>query len=169
MCMHTWEGPESYQTQTQNQANHTDWPRETWKKCPHKSDSNLHKGTTFSLSPSVCLATRTLFLPNKHFTCFTTFPLHAKIHFYITDMPRSCHWPLLPGGLEARIQHSRCNGLTLHLWQGTKILLQAAAGWSHHRSLCSILLICLCSWQDQKLFFILVFPMALCSLLSICS
>ena len=108
MWTHTWEGPESYQTQTQNQANHSDWPRETWKKCPHKSDSN--KGTTLSLSPSMCLDTRTLFLSNKHFTCFTTFPLYAKIHFYITDMPRSCHWPLLPGDLEARIQHSRCNG-----------------------------------------------------------
>ena len=126
MCTHTWEGPESYQTQTQKQANHSDWPRETWKKCPHKSDSN--KGTTLSLSPSMCLAIRTLFLSNKHFTCFTTFPLSAKIHFYITDIPRSCHWPLLPGGLEARIQHSHCNGLTLHLWLGTKILLQAAAG-----------------------------------------
>ena len=103
------------------------------EEMPHKSDSSCHEGATqqLSLPESTRVSFHTdctILLLNKHFTCFTTFPLFAKIHFYITDIPRSCHWPLLPGGLEARIQHSHCNGLTLHLWLGTKILLQAAAG-----------------------------------------
>ena len=99
------------------------------EEMPHVSESNYHEGVALSQSLPVCVYSHELFFsPKKHFTCFTTFPLYAKIHFYITDTPRSCHWPLLPGGLEARIQHSRCNGLTLRLWLGTKILLQAAAG-----------------------------------------
>ena len=100
-----------------------------------------HKVTTLSLSPSMCLATCTLFLPNKHLTCFTTFPLHAKIHFYITDMPRSCHWPLFPGGLEARIQHSAMAWLHISGWEPKFCFktLQAEATTDHH--LCSILLI----------------------------
>ena len=40
---------------------------------PDKCDSDDHEGAT--LSPPVCLSTRTLFPPNKHFTCFTTFRL----------------------------------------------------------------------------------------------
>ena len=79
---------------------------------PHKSDSNYHKGATLSLSPPMCLPTRTLFPPNKHFTCFTTFHLYVEIHFFKADGPGPCHWPLVPGGLVARIQHSHRNGLT---------------------------------------------------------
>ena len=66
---------------------------------PHKSDSNYHGGATLSLSPPVCLSTRTLFPPNKHFTCFTTFHLYVEIHFYTADGPGACHWPLIPSGL----------------------------------------------------------------------
>ena len=33
---HTWEEPEIYQIQTQNQANLSDWPEETLRKYPIK-------------------------------------------------------------------------------------------------------------------------------------
>ena len=65
-----------------------------------------------SLSPPMCLSTRTLFPPNKHFTHFTTFHLYVEIHFYTADGPGPCHWSLVPCGLVAKIQHSHCNGLT---------------------------------------------------------
>ena len=54
------------------------------------------------------------FPPKKHFTCFTTFHLYAKIHFY-TSVGHGLvtgHWSLVTGGLVVRIQHSHCHGLT---------------------------------------------------------
>ena len=36
MGVPTWEDPEIYQIETENQANQDDWPKETWKKCPIK-------------------------------------------------------------------------------------------------------------------------------------
>ena len=48
-----------------------------------------------SLSPPMCLSTRTCFPPNKHFTCFTTFCLYVEIHFYRADGPGPCCWPLV--------------------------------------------------------------------------
>ena len=50
----------------------------------------------------------TLFPPNKHFTFFTTFCFFVEIHFHKADDPGSCHWPLVPGRLVARILHSHC-------------------------------------------------------------
>ena len=60
----------------------------------HLSDSNCHKGMTLSLSPHMCLPTRTLFPPNKHFTCFPTFHFCMGIHFYKAGGPVPHHWPL---------------------------------------------------------------------------
>ena len=34
MRMHTWEDPEIYQIQTQNQANQNAWPKETRRNAP---------------------------------------------------------------------------------------------------------------------------------------
>ena len=63
MLGHTWEDPEINQIWAVNQANQNDWPRETWKKYPIKVNSNCHEGVTqrlsLSLSPPVCLSTRT--------------------------------------------------------------------------------------------------------------
>ena len=56
--MHTWEGPEINQTQTQNQAKQEDQPNENLEKMPHKPDSNYHKGVTLSLSPPICISAR---------------------------------------------------------------------------------------------------------------
>ena len=82
------------------------------EEMPHKNDSNYHKGVTLSLSLPVCLSTHTLFPSNKHFMCFTTFHLYVEIHFYTADGPGPCHWPLVPGGLVAKIQCSQCCCLT---------------------------------------------------------
>ena len=95
---------------------------------PHISDSNYHEGATLSLSPPVCAYSHVLFFPpNKHFTCFTTFRLFVEIYFYKADGPELCHWPLVPGGLMARIQRSQCRGLTSASGWRTEILLQAKA------------------------------------------
>ena len=62
------------------------WTRQSWwlakgnlEEIPHKSNSNCHEASTQGLpseSASVSIHTYcTLFLPNKHFTCFTTFCL----------------------------------------------------------------------------------------------
>ena len=65
------------------------------EEMPHKSDSNYNEGATLPLSPPICLSTRTLFPPNKHYTCFTALCLSVEIHFYPADGPGSCHWPLV--------------------------------------------------------------------------
>ena len=75
------------------------------EEMPHKSDSNYPEGATLSLSLHMHLSTWTLFLPTKHFTCFTTFCLYVQIPFCTGDRSQSCHWPLVLGGLVARIQH----------------------------------------------------------------
>ena len=74
------------------------------------------------------------FLPNKHFTCFTTFCLFAEIYFYKVDKPGILSLATGPRGLVARIHHSHCRGLTSISGWGTEILLQAAAGRGHPRS-----------------------------------
>ena len=102
------------------------------KEMPHISDSNYHEGATLSLSPAVCLTTHTLFPPNKHFPCFTTFQLFVEIYFYKADKALSL--ALVPCDLVARIQRSHRCCLTSVSGRGTEILLQAAAGWGHPRS-----------------------------------
>ena len=53
-----------------------------------------------------------LFPFNKHSTCFTHFHLEVEVHCYTAGRTGPCQWPLLPGGLVARIQHSRRLALT---------------------------------------------------------
>ena len=106
MCVHTGEDPEIYQIWIQNHTKQHDWPKGTQKKCPIR-DSNDHKGAT--LSEPTCVST--LFPPIKHLTCVTTF-LYVEIHFYKAGGPKSCHWPLVPSGLVARIPYSYC-----HSWK----------------------------------------------------
>ena len=67
--------------------------------------------------------------------CFTTSHLYTEVHFYTADGPGSCHWPLVPGGLVARIKYSHCHSLTSVFGWGTAILLQAPAGLGHPRPL----------------------------------
>ena len=105
------------------------------EEIPHMSDSSYHEGATLSLSPPVCLSTHTLFPPNKHFTCFTTFCLFVGIHFYKADRPGALSLATGPRGLVARIQLSHWRGLTSISGWGNEILLQAAAGRGHPRTL----------------------------------
>ena len=100
-----------HQIRTQNRAKQDDRPKEPGRNA-HKSDSNYHKGMTL-LSPFMCLYTPTLFPFNEHSDCFTHFRLKVEIHCYTAGRTGPCHWPLLPGGLVAKIQHSRRLGLTL--------------------------------------------------------
>ena len=111
MFSHTWEDPEINQIWMQNQAKQDDPPKKAQQKGPiYVRDSNYHEGTTFSLSPPMCLSTCTLLPPNKHFTCFTTFCLCVEIHFYTADGPGPYHWSMVPGGLVTRIQPSVISG-----------------------------------------------------------
>ena len=122
------EDPEIYQVWTQNQTKQHDWTKWTQKKCPIR-DSSDHKGATLSEPTGVS----TLFPPIKHMTYFTTF-LYVEIHFYRAGGPRSCHWPLVPSGLVARIPYSYCHSLTSHSGWKTEILLQATTGRAHLKS-----------------------------------
>ena len=53
--------------------------------------------------------------------------ISVEIHFFTADGPGPCRWPLVPGGLEARIQCSHCHSRRRSV-AGPEILLQAAAG-----------------------------------------
>ena len=46
---YTQEDPKTNQIRAQNQANQNDWPKETWKRCPHVTDFKYHKGVTLSM------------------------------------------------------------------------------------------------------------------------
>ena len=67
---------------------------------------------SLSLNSPVYLSTHTFFLPNEHFTYFTTFCVNEEIHFCTADRPGPRHWPLIPSGLLIRIQSSPCHGVT---------------------------------------------------------
>ena len=113
-CTHTGEDPEINQIRTQNQAKQDDWSKETRKKCPIKLIQTATR-VQISLSEPARVSIHTYcthFPPNKHFSCFTTFCLYVEIHFFIADRPGPCHWPLVPGGLVARIPRSHCRCLT---------------------------------------------------------
>ena len=58
-CVYMWEDAEIYQIQTQNQAKQDDWPKETWKKMPHKMIQTASKAR-LSLSLPMCLSSRTV-------------------------------------------------------------------------------------------------------------
>ena len=78
------------------------------EELPHKSDLSYHEGATLSLSPPVCLSTRNLFPPNKHFASLLS--VFVGIHFCKAKGPGPCQWSLVTG-LLARIQLSHCHGL----------------------------------------------------------
>ena len=91
---------------TQSKTKFGLWARQTrWlargshKEMCNINDSNYHEHVILSESAHVSLFTHTLFPPNKHFTCFTTFHLYVEIHFYKAIRPGPCHWLLVPGTL----------------------------------------------------------------------
>ena len=95
----SWDKP-NMDSESTKQDN---WPKETQKKCSIKVIQTTARAP---LSARVSTHTYcTLFLPNKHFTCFTTFHLYVEIHFHTADTRGPCHWILVPGGQVARIQH----------------------------------------------------------------
>ena len=118
MCKHTWENPEINQIWTQNQAKQDDWPVK-----PGWNWFRLLQGCD-SLWACACVYPHVLFFLLKN--CLNTSCLSAEIKFYTADGPGLCYWPLVPGGLVAKIQHSFCRNLT-SLWMRTKILRQVSA------------------------------------------
>ena len=75
----------------QKQAQQGEWPKEAQETCPIKVIKLPRGEHSFSLSLPVCLSICTLFAPNKHFTCFTTFLLYMEIHFRTAEGPGPCH------------------------------------------------------------------------------
>ena len=102
------EDPEINQIQTQNQAEQDDRSKKTWKKCPIK----MMRTSTRSNSGSSCVSIHTyctLFPPNKHSICFTTFRLYVETLFHMQLMG---YLATGPGGLVIRVPCSRCCSLT---------------------------------------------------------
>ena len=135
MRTHTGEDPEIYQIRTQNQAKQDDWSKETRKKCPIKVIQTTTRAW-LSLWAHPCVYPHMLysFLPNKHIMYFTTFRLYVEIHFYATNGPGRCHWPLVPGGLAARIWCSHCcDPTSISGWEPKPSFkpLLAKATWDH--------------------------------------
>ena len=113
MSLHTWESPEIYQIQTQDQANLNDWSEETGKKRPIKVIKTARR-----VQPSDSLS-----LP----VCSSTLLFSSQQTLYLFH-----HLPSLWELFSAKL---RSQGLVtedgLHLWQGTKAPFQAAAGRDH--------------------------------------
>ena len=118
--MHSWEDPEIYQIQTQNQAKQDDWPKETQKKCPTK----VNQTTRGSSSESTCASIHTyctLFPFNKYCLCRNCF-LQSK----------GARTLSLTSGLAVRSRLSLPR-LNLSLWHGTEALPLATTGQDNTR------------------------------------
>ena len=97
-------------TQTQNQANRNDWPKEIWKQCPIKVIQTTTR-VLLSLSLPVCLSAHTglFFLLTN--TGFTIFHLCAN-SFLQSQRARALS---LTSGLVTRIWCSHCHNPNLSL------------------------------------------------------
>ena len=100
-CVHTWEDPEIHQIQTRNQTKQDDWPKETWKKIPHKVIQTASRAW-LSLSLPMYLSTCTVLfflLVSTLLILLLTVSMWKFLH----------HWLLVPGegrNLVVGIQHS---------------------------------------------------------------
>ena len=95
MCAHTWEVSEIHQIRTQNQAKQDDSPKETQQQLSIWVIQTTTRVRLSLKSAHVSTHTyRTLFPPNKHFTCFTTFCLCGN-SFLQSWRARPCHWSLV--------------------------------------------------------------------------
>ena len=106
MRTHTWEDPEIYHIQTQNQAKQ-DGQRKPRGNAPYKWFKLPRARDSLSESARVCLLTRTLFLPNTHSVSILS--VFVGIHFCKAEGPRGLS---LATSLVARIQRSHCHSLT---------------------------------------------------------
>ena len=133
MCAHmegTWDKPNM-----DSKPGRTRWlAKGNPEEMLHMSDSPYHEGVAPSLSPPVCLSTRTPFPLNKHLTRSTTSHLYVDIHSYPADGPGRHRWLL-----SLVVQWPGCSTLTFvaglqSLARESQTLLQDPAGWGHPRS-----------------------------------
>ena len=132
MCTHTWEDTEIW---TVNQANHSDWPKESWKKYPVKvirttTQAWLSNSGTLLLSLPMCLPACTVLFSLLILYLFHYFLSLWKFFSAKLNYQGPCHWPVVSwlgsGAFTAMTQPS--------LWLGTQAPLQVVAGWGHLRS-----------------------------------
>ena len=97
--MHTWTDPEINQIQTQNQAKQMIGQMKTRKKCSIKViPTTTRVWLSLSAHPRVYLHVLYSFLPNKYFTCFTTFCIFVETDFLKSHSGQgllSGHWSLM--------------------------------------------------------------------------
>ena len=129
MHMRTQEDPEIYQIRAQNQAQQSDWPKKTWKKCPIKVIQATVR-VRLSLSPPVGLSTCAIFFFVLTNPCYTTFYLCGN-SFLQSQKIKALS---LTTGLVARIWYPDCLDLTSISGQGTEAPSQAAASRDQPRS-----------------------------------
>ena len=129
MGVHTWEDPEIHQTQTVDQENRNDWPRETQKKYPLRV-IQITTRVRLSLSLPVCLSTLRLFflLINTLLVSLLFVSMWKFISTQLTSQG------LVPGGLVAKTQHSLCSGLTSTSGLELKSCIKPPTGWGQLRS-----------------------------------
>ena len=138
---HTWEEPEIYQIQTQNQANLSDWPEETLRKYPIKmNQTTVRAELSFWVNP--CLSTHTVLFPLNKDYFFHYFPFFSWNSFLQSQTARALS---LTTGLVAKIQSSHCSYLTSASdWDPKPCFKPLQAETTHPRSECNAqhLLVC---------------------------
>ena len=99
------------------------------EEMPHLSDSNYHKDTTLWAHPCVPIHTYS-FAPTPLVSLlsipFWKLILYKAVLGRPLSLARHCQWPLVPGGLVARIQQAYCHDLSSSSGWRTEILLQGA-------------------------------------------
>ena len=137
MHAYAWEGSEIYQIWTVNEANQSDWPKETQKKCPVKVIQTAMRAWpgTLLLSLPLYVSTHTiLFFLIINTWLVSVLSIFVGIHFCKAKGPR----PLsLTAGLVPRIWCFHCHyTASISSWKPKPCSkpLQAMAAQDHSQS-----------------------------------
>ena len=133
MHVHTREETAIYQIWLLNQANQSDWAKETWKKCPLKVIQTIFATQQLSLWGCLCVSLHVLYFFSLLINTLLVSLLSAFVGILFQQRQKTRDFSLIPG-LVDRIRYSHNHNLTSISVRGTKALLQAAAGQSHPRS-----------------------------------
>lgn len=132
MCMHTWD-PELLNMDSEPVNKMISGQRKRGRM-PHKPALSPGQDSVFlfeSIHVSIHMyyLLHTLFPPNEHFTCFTTFSLYGNSFLQLRARALSLTTDLCGWDLGALLSLPN-----LSLWPGTEALLQIAAGQGYPRS-----------------------------------